>query len=86
LIIAGIEIYSSKQGLEIQRKEKWFTEYESKVKREELYARDEELSVWYPRGGFTGREGRGGERGFVLLARFECKNVEGREKVVGVLR
>ena len=85
LVIGGVEIYTSKDGLSIQQKEPFFKEFLEKVKKEDLYARDEEMSVWYPRGGFASREARSHVGGFPLLAMFKAKDEAGREACVEVL-
>ena len=54
------------------------------MKKEDLYARDEEMEVWYPRGGFLSRQERSEEKGFPLIAKFVCKDEKAREEAVGV--
>lgn len=82
-----MEIYSSKDALSTQQSEKWFKDYEKKVKEEGLVSRGGELVVWYPVAGFVSRnEGTvAGEGTVVMVAVFTCKE-GGREAVVEVLR
>ena len=56
-LIGGFEVYTSKMALSIQLEDSFFKEYHHKVEQESLYAKPEELVVWYQKEGFLSRSG-----------------------------
>ena len=87
-IIGSVEIYTSSSALSTVQKAPEFKEYHSTVEREGLYAKDEDLTAWYPAAGFVARKGEKEtpKAGIVVLAKFVTKDGEGnREKLVEVL-
>ncbi|ETN40457.1 uncharacterized protein HMPREF1541_04734 [Cyphellophora europaea CBS 101466] len=76
LLIGNIEIYDGKEGADRQLKKDWFKAFHKAVEQESLYAREPEIGVWTPVGGFVAREARQVHREgtVVMLARFECKD------------
>lgn len=55
-MIGGMEVYTDKAALSIQMDEAWFQKYLETAKREEFFAKDEQLVVWYPTAGFVSRD------------------------------
>lgn len=76
LLIGGVEIYESREGLDRQLEKPWFKAFQDATKQESLYSRDEEIGAWTPVGGFVSRQARElhKEGTVVMLARFECKD------------
>lgn len=88
LLIGGVEIYESRQGLERQMDKPWFRDFQEATKMESLYGRAEELVAWQVVGGFVAREARevDGKGVVVMLARFECKDGgKAKDQVVAAL-
>ncbi|RMY60556.1 hypothetical protein D0865_01460 [Hortaea werneckii] len=56
-VICGLEIYTTKAALQSQVDDPvYFQRYHEIVKKENLYAKPEELVAWYPAGGFLARD------------------------------
>lgn len=85
LLIGGVEIYESKEGLERQLDKPWFKAFQDATKQESLYSQDEEVGAWTPVGGYVSRQARElHQKGtVVMLARFECKG-SGKAKQAAV--
>ncbi|RFU30802.1 hypothetical protein B7463_g5545, partial [Scytalidium lignicola] len=87
-LVGGMEIYTDKSSLSTQLKEPWFQELKRQGKEEGWHARMEEMVAWYPVGGFVARTDLARPFGggvIVLLARFTCKDEEGKKKIVEIL-
>ena len=85
LLIGGVEIYESREGLEGQLDKPWFKAFQDATKQESLYSQDEEMGAWTPVGGFVSRQARELHQAgtVVMLARFECKD-SGKAKQAAV--
>ncbi|KAH6951220.1 hypothetical protein BKA56DRAFT_625888 [Ilyonectria sp. MPI-CAGE-AT-0026] len=87
-LIAGVEIYASPSALSNSRASSFSTDYNSRIKKDDLYAEDEEESFWYPVGGFVARpsEQNPGKAGLILLASFVAQEGDGkRDQFIEVL-
>ncbi|EMC94848.1 hypothetical protein BAUCODRAFT_25951 [Baudoinia panamericana UAMH 10762] len=84
-LIGGLEIYTAKSALQAQLNEAGFQGYHETVKREELYAKPEELVAWYHAAGFVARDGVAvsGEGVLISVTRMVCKN---RQQALDLLR
>lgn len=82
-----MEIYTNKTALSTQQQEQWFKDYASKVEKEGLVSKPEELVVWYPTTGFVSRDDAtaAGKGTIVMVAVFKCKSGK-RDQMVDVLR
>lgn len=89
LILAGLEIYTSKNALREQLEDTtFFQPFEEMVKRQKLCAREGVMLTWYLVGGFLSRvmgRGEGGGRVVVTVNQLACFEGE-REGVVQGLK
>ncbi|WPG98083.1 Hypothetical protein R9X50_00086900 [Acrodontium crateriforme] len=68
-VIGGLEMYTSKQALQLQVDDPiYFQSYHETVKKEGLYAKPEELVAWYQAGGFVARDVHAKPFGNVLIS------------------
>lgn len=88
-LIAGVEIYASPSALSNSRTSSFSTDYNSRVKKDDLYGEDKKESLWYPVGGFVARpsEQNPGKAGLTLLASFVAQEGDGkRDQFIEVLK
>lgn len=88
-LVGGMEIYTDKSSLSIQLREPWFQDLKKQSEEKQWHTRREEMVAWYPVGGFVARTDLArpfGKGVIVLLARFTCRDAEGKQKVVEILR
>nr|OQO24185.1 hypothetical protein B0A51_07823 [Rachicladosporium sp. CCFEE 5018] len=88
--LVGMEVYTDKAALQAQVDDtEHFQPYHATVKREELYAKPEELQSWCLDCGFIGRglgQTKSGKGTLVSVSRLVCKDVAGAWKVLDGLR
>ena len=85
-VIGGLEIYTSKQALQSQVDDPvYFQPYHATVKRENLYAKPEELVGWYQAAGFVSR-GSGGKEGEGVLISVTKMVCTDRDAALEVLK
>jgi len=88
-MVAGMEIYTDKEGFSRQLAHSDFKSYHATVKSEDLYVKPEELVVWYPKGGFVARDSTSPPHGkgtIVMIAKFILKDDTLREQAMKILR
>lgn len=87
--MGGMEIYTDKSSLSTQLREPWFRELKRRGREEGWHARAEEMVAWYPVGGFIARTDLARPFGggvIVLLSKRRCRDEEGKQKIVRILR
>jgi hypothetical protein len=83
----GLEIYTSKQALQAQIDDPvFFQPYHELVRREDLYAKPEELVAWYLAAGFVSRQSGAQPFGGGVLISVSKMVTADRERILELFR
>ncbi|RVX69353.1 hypothetical protein B0A52_06948 [Exophiala mesophila] len=86
-VIIGLEIYTSPASLGYVQNASEFKSFMAQVESQDLYAKDEDQTAWYPTAGFLARSStQTPPAGLAVLAKFVAKDgAENTKKLVEVL-